>query len=90
MSALRLRADIQAPLDQPDKYAAMRPSLCQAAKRIGTTKGHYIRLAAMAVLSFVSMYVLMYAMVDRFTNVYPNFNQFMRSFSVPLFDRRSD
>jgi hypothetical protein len=27
-------------------------------------------------LSFISMYVLMYAMVDRFANVYPNFNQF--------------
>lgn len=30
----------------------------------------------MAVLSFIAMYVLMYAMVDRFANVYPNFNQF--------------
>jgi uncharacterized protein (DUF305 family) len=30
----------------------------------------------MAVLSFVSMYTLMYAMVDRFANVYANFNQF--------------
>jgi uncharacterized protein (DUF305 family) len=29
----------------------------------------------MAVLSFVSMYTLMYAMVDRFANVYANFNQ---------------
>jgi uncharacterized protein (DUF305 family) len=35
----------------------------------------YARLAAMAVLSFISMYVLMYAMVDRFANVYPNLNQ---------------
>jgi uncharacterized protein (DUF305 family) len=34
------------------------------------------RLLFMAVLSFVSMYVLMYAMVDRFTNVYANLNQF--------------
>lgn len=39
-------------------------------------KSHYSRLAAMAVLSFLSMHVLMYAMVDRFSNVYPNFNQF--------------
>lgn len=38
--------------------------------------GHYIRLLAMTVLSFISMYVLMYAMVDRFANVYPSFNQF--------------
>lgn len=37
---------------------------------------HYGLLLIMAVLSFLSMYVLMYAMVDRFTNVYPNLNQF--------------
>jgi hypothetical protein len=29
----------------------------------------------MAALSFVAMYILMYAMVDRFANVYPNVNQ---------------
>ncbi len=37
---------------------------------------HYWHLLIMAVLSFIAMYVLMYAMVDRFANVYPNFNQF--------------
>jgi uncharacterized protein (DUF305 family) len=37
---------------------------------------HYIKLAAMAVLSFIAMYVLMYAMVDRFGNVFSNVNQF--------------
>ena len=37
---------------------------------------HYWHLLIMVVLSFVSMYVLMYAMVDSFANVYPNFNQF--------------
>ena len=37
---------------------------------------HYGRLLIMTVLSFVSMYALMYAMVDTFANVYPNFNQF--------------
>ena len=37
---------------------------------------HYGRLLIMTVLSFISMYVFMYAMVDTFTNVYPNFNQF--------------
>ena len=37
---------------------------------------HYMRLFAMTVLSFISMYVFMYAMVDRFANVYPNLNQF--------------
>ena len=37
---------------------------------------HYRRLLVMTVLSFIAMYVLMYAMVDRLENVYPNFNQF--------------
>jgi hypothetical protein len=37
---------------------------------------HYMHLAIMTVLSFLSMYVFMYAMVDRLENVYPNFNQF--------------
>lgn len=35
----------------------------------------YGRLALMAALSFVSMLVLMYAMVDTFGDVYPNLNQ---------------
>ena len=39
-------------------------------------KMHYGRLLAMVVLSFIAMYLLMYAMVDSFANVYPNFNQF--------------
>jgi uncharacterized protein (DUF305 family) len=30
----------------------------------------------MAVVSFVAMYILMYAMTDRLANVYANFNQF--------------
>lgn len=38
--------------------------------------GHYGRLLAMIALSFVSMYVLMYAMVDALDNVFPNLNQF--------------
>jgi hypothetical protein len=37
---------------------------------------HYLNLLIMTVLMFISMYVLMYAMVDRFENVYPNLNQF--------------
>lgn len=36
----------------------------------------YPRLLAMTVLSFIAMYVLMYAMVDRFENVLANYNQF--------------
>lgn len=37
---------------------------------------YYRQLLLMTVLSFISMYVFMYAMVDAFANVYPNFNQF--------------
>lgn len=37
---------------------------------------HYGRLLLMAALSFVSMYALTYAMVNRFSNVYLNLNQF--------------
>ncbi|MBI1292762.1 DUF305 domain-containing protein [bacterium] len=41
----------------------------------GQTKhGHPYR--TLALLSFVAMYVLMYAMVDRLENVIPNLNQF--------------
>lgn len=36
---------------------------------------HYARLLIMSVLSFIAMYVLMYAMVNRIENVYPNVNQ---------------
>jgi hypothetical protein len=37
---------------------------------------HYRQLSLMMVLSFASMYILMYAMVDTFPNVFPNANQF--------------
>lgn len=37
---------------------------------------HYVRLAVMTALMFVAMFGLMYAMVDRFDNVFPNLNQF--------------
>ena len=36
----------------------------------------YKKLALMIVLSFISMYILMYSMVDIFANVIPNVNQF--------------
>jgi uncharacterized protein (DUF305 family) len=36
---------------------------------------HYARLGLMAVLSFVAMLILMYAMVDRGENVFVNVNQ---------------
>ena len=37
---------------------------------------HYRGLLIMAVLSFISMYILMYAMVNTIDNVFNNFNQF--------------
>jgi len=37
---------------------------------------HYRRLFLMAVLSYLAMFVLMYAMVDSFANVYVNVNQY--------------
>ena len=40
----------------------------------GTNK-HYVHLLVMAALSFVAMYILMYAMVDRFANALSNINQ---------------
>ena len=37
---------------------------------------NYFNLVIMGVLSFISMYILMYAMVDRFDHVVMNMNQF--------------
>lgn len=42
----------------------------------GMDKKHYQKLLIMVVLSFISMYILMYSMVDRLANVVPNINQF--------------
>jgi uncharacterized protein (DUF305 family) len=39
-------------------------------------ENHYRHLLIMAVLSFISMYILMYAMVNTIDNVYNNLNQF--------------
>ncbi len=39
------------------------------------SEGHYGRFTLMIVLSFVAMYVLMFAMVDSFSNVTSNLNQ---------------
>jgi uncharacterized protein (DUF305 family) len=41
----------------------------------GVTRGHYKHLLQMTGLSFLAMYGLMYAMVDAWSNVYPNLNQ---------------
>lgn len=37
---------------------------------------HYMRFGVMLLLSFLAMFAFMYAMVDRFANVYVNLNQF--------------
>jgi uncharacterized protein (DUF305 family) len=42
----------------------------------GRVEGHYGRLLAMILLSFLAMYALMYAMVNSFDNVFNNVNQF--------------
>lgn len=38
--------------------------------------GRYLRLFIMAILSFCIMYLFMYAMVDKWSNVFHNYNQF--------------
>lgn len=40
------------------------------------SESHYRHLLMMAVLSYISMYILMYAMVNTIDNVFNNFNQF--------------
>lgn len=46
----------------------------------------YRNLGYMALLSFISMYILMYIMVDSYANVYSNFNQFYMAgvMTVPM------
>ena len=39
-------------------------------------ENHYRNLLVMAILSFISMYILMYAMVNSIGNVFNNFNEF--------------
>lgn len=36
----------------------------------------YLKFLIMIVLSFISMYIFMYSMVDVFANIYPSYNQF--------------
>jgi uncharacterized protein (DUF305 family) len=42
----------------------------------GMSENHYRHLILMVILSFISMYIFMYAMVNTIGNVYNNFNQF--------------
>lgn len=37
---------------------------------------HYVNLLIMTAVHFAAMYILMYAMVNSYANVYPNLNQF--------------
>jgi len=46
-----------------------------ASSHRGDKQNHYVRLLVMTALSFVSMYVLMYAMVDSAGDIYNSFNQ---------------
>lgn len=39
-------------------------------------KTEYRKLIWMVIISFIAMFILMYSMVDRLTNVVPNINQF--------------
>ena len=48
----------------------------KSSEQPGTGMHHYVRLLLMAGLSFICMFVLMYAMVDAFENVFTNVNQF--------------
>jgi Domain of unknown function (DUF305) len=51
---------------------------CELKRGVSDMRGnrHYVHLGIMTALSFISMYVLMYAMVNKFANVYSNLNQF--------------
>jgi uncharacterized protein (DUF305 family) len=48
----------------------------QHAQHATPNGGPYARLLAMVLLSFIAMYILMYAMVSSFDNVYNSVNQF--------------
>ncbi|MGF7218768.1 hypothetical protein GGR92_004947 [Spirosoma lacussanchae] len=55
------------------QHSGPAPSMHQGHSMLN--QNHYGKLAIMAVLSFISMYILMYSMVDRLANVIPNVNQ---------------
>jgi len=54
----------------------MHASMDKPVTKSGHMKHLYLRLLLMAVLHFIAMYFLMYAMVDRSENVVLNLNQF--------------
>lgn len=53
----------------------MQPGSKTMERQMQPSMGMYGKFAAMIGLSFVSMYILMYAMVDSIDSVYPNINQ---------------
>jgi len=48
----------------------------QTDKEVPGDNKHYLKLIVMVVLSFIAMYILMYAMVNNGNNIFPNTNQF--------------
>jgi hypothetical protein len=64
-----------------DTSHSMQPTneMPHESKQHEAAKDHgdpYQKLLWMIIVSFIAMYILMYAMVDKFANVIPNFNQF--------------
>lgn len=51
-------------------------TIMQHTEKMQMQRHHYRKLIVMAVLSFVSMYILMYSMANSINNVFPNINQF--------------
>lgn len=45
---------------------------------------HYLTLGMMAILSFIAMYILMYAMVNKYQNVFTNLNQFYMAATMTM------
>lgn len=45
---------------------------------------HYVTLGGMAILSFIAMYILMYAMVNKYENVFTNLNQFYMAATMTM------
>jgi uncharacterized protein (DUF305 family) len=57
-------------------HRGMKQQGTQSTMKHEGMKQSYLRLGLMILLSFISMYILMYAMANRLENVYPNRNQF--------------
>lgn len=56
-------------------HGARHPAQEHGQHESQSMRGHYWKLLAMTIVSFVAMFVLMYAMVDRFDNAYLNVNK---------------